>query len=91
MKRYRSNKYLAWVRKQPCVMCGRPAGEAHHIKGVGHLSGVGLKADDSMVIPVCTDHHRMFHDKGDRELIDKQWEFAARTLMQAFREGVISC
>jgi predicted HNH restriction endonuclease len=72
-------------------MCGRPAGQAHHIKGVGFLSGAGLKADDSLVIPVCADHHGMFHDGKDRELIDKQWEFAARTLQQAFRSGIISC
>ena len=70
-------------------MCGSSHVEAHHIKGVGNLSGAGLKADDSMTFAVCAQCHRMFHDLGDRELMDQQWQYASQTLLQAFREGVI--
>lgn len=56
--------YLRWVRDLPCVLCGRPAGEAHHLlRGVNR--GMGRKADDSEVLPLCDVHHRALHADGN--------------------------
>lgn len=52
-KRFRSAKYLKFVRSLPCVLCGGQANAAHHITGMWSLSGMGLKAPDSFSMPVC--------------------------------------
>ena len=87
MKRYRNAKYLAWVRSLPCFLCGGLSGEAHHIKGIGHLSGAGLKASDVYVMPLCNTCHGDMHRKP--ELWPTQWEGVARTLAKAVEEGIL--
>lgn len=87
LKAFRSRQYLKWVKQQPCVMCGAPADDPHHLKGVGHMSGGGMTAPDSMVMPVCRRHHDEIHRTP--ELWDRQWEWVARTLDAALREGVL--
>lgn len=51
--RWRSEAYLRWVRTLPCCVCGAPADSAHHLIGMWQVSGMGLKAPDSLVMPVC--------------------------------------
>lgn len=54
--------YLAAVEEMPCHVCNRaPAGHAHHDR---YAVGVGRRADDSQVIPLCPEHHRALHDGG---------------------------
>lgn len=56
----RSEKWLRWVKSQPCVCCGRQADDPHHLIGVG--GGImGGKADDLDVIPLCREHHNELH------------------------------
>lgn len=63
--RFRSPAYLAWVRTLPCCVCGKPAIAAHHLIGMWNLSGMGLKAADTFVMPVCDGPgdtcHRQIH------------------------------
>lgn len=65
--RFRSPTYLTFVRTQNCVVCGRPANAAHHLKGIWHASGAGLKAADSLAMPVCDGPgdtcHRRIHNE----------------------------
>lgn len=57
-------EYLASVRKQACLCCGRQNDvEAHHLKEAGH-TGTAYKADDWCVIPLCRACHREYHVKG---------------------------
>lgn len=86
-KPFRSRKYLDWVKKQPCVMCGAPADDPHHIIGIGGMSGMGRKAPDSMTVPVCRPHHDEIHRTP--ELWPRQWEWIARTLDKALAEGAL--
>ena len=51
--RFRSPAYLTFVRSLPCCVCGASANAAHHLKGIWHASGAGLKAPDSLAMPVC--------------------------------------
>lgn len=58
--------YTDWIRTQPCAMTetvGRCIGPvaAHHRKGGGRKTGMGLKAHDHETIPLCTRHHDDFH------------------------------
>jgi hypothetical protein len=56
--------YMAAVRSLPCCApasayrCGGSV-EPHH---AGRRPGVAMKADDSTCIPLCTVHHRQWHD-----------------------------
>lgn len=86
-KAFRSRRYLDWVKAQDCVMCGAPADDPHHIKGVGHMSGAGMTAPDSMAMPVC----RPCHDEILRtpELWAQQWEWVAKTLDKALSDGAL--
>lgn len=86
-KRWRSRKYLDWVKRQDCVLCSRPADDPHHIKGVGHMSGAGLTAPDYTAIPVCRECHDRIHQ--DSTLWPQQWEYIVRTLGRAIDEGVL--
>lgn len=56
--------YLAFVRRQPCMICGTTrAVEAAHVRSgypeAGWRStGMGEKPNDRRTLPLCADHHR---------------------------------
>ena len=84
----KSEKYLAWVRQQPCIHCARPApSEPHHIKHIGYFSGAGMKAPDYLAMPLCGSCHRHVHR--DPEMWGMQYPWVLRTLLLAFEEGVL--
>ena len=60
-------KYLKWVREQPCVVCRSVPCDAHHIRKAG-ISGMGMKAPDNLVYPLCRSHHNMRHSRPWRGL-----------------------
>ncbi len=54
--------HLAWIRSQPCCMCGfdfRGMIDAHH-STVGR--GLSRKTSDREAMPLCTWCHRDFHN-----------------------------
>lgn len=62
--RKRDNAYLAWLRRQPCVICGtRERVEAAHVRA-GYPSagwaptGMAQKPDDQRAVPLCAHDHR---------------------------------
>ena len=61
---FRNPDYLAYIRRQPCLVCGGACGpsEAHH--EYGH--GTSIKGSDFRALPLGTKHHRERHDKGRR-------------------------
>jgi len=94
--RWENKDYIKWVCTQDCVVCGEPGYRnnqivPHHIKGIGHLSGAGLKAGDNWAMPM----HKFCHDgwHGDchinQDILENQWEWVARTLAKAVEEGVL--
>ena len=59
----RNPKYLAWIRTQPCVVCGARRGiEAAHTGP----HGLGQKSPDTSAIPLCPTHHRTGKDSYHR-------------------------
>src|SRR5580698_1814491 len=59
MKPARNLKYLAWIRNQPRLVCGRTGGiEAAHTGP----HGMGQKSPDTSAIPLCARHHRTGRD-----------------------------
>ena len=83
---WRSKKYLAWVRQQPCIRCGAEA-EPHHLKGIGNMGGVGQKAPDWATMPLCRRCHDDMHR--DSSGWEYQWEMIVRTVGNAISEGVL--
>lgn len=78
--------YLRWVSEQKCVACGAwPPCDAHHVKSVCHLSGVGMKCTDLAVMPLC----RRCHDNEHRLPTERQILWAFQTLDLAVEEGKI--
>ena len=72
MKPTRNARYLAWIRTQPCCVCGsKRAVEASHTGP----HGIGQKPPDSSAIPLCANHHRTgndsYHRLGPRKFSEK--------------------
>ena len=91
IKPLRSDKYLKFVRSLPCVACGIPADDAHHIKGRG--LGGGVKPTDLMTIPMCRPCHTKLHDMGFREWerrFGNQMLYVLLTIDKAQQEGAIT-
>jgi hypothetical protein len=59
--------YLAWVRLQPCLVCGRRGpSDAAHIRAAApqygkRYTGKGEKPDDCWTLPLCRQHHEDQH------------------------------
>jgi hypothetical protein len=59
----KNEKYLEFIRKQPCVVCGAPA-EVHHQRDnipSEYAGGMGLKPYDLLSIPLCRECHVKAH------------------------------
>src|SRR5689334_23277870 len=72
VKPQRNPRYLAWIRTQPCCVCGSTRGiEASHTGP----HGLGRKSSDSSAIPLCARHHRTgvdsYHRLGPRKFSEK--------------------
>lgn len=83
-KIWKSKKYTDWIKEQPCYVCGAPS-EPHHLKGIGCMSGAGMKAPDWATMPLCRTHHDEMHQSSEQW--EEQWEMIVRTLGKAIDEG----
>lgn len=59
-RRWENEKYTRWVKTQQCSCCNNPADDPHHLIGHGQ-GGMGTKAHDLFVIPLCRAHHDELH------------------------------
>jgi hypothetical protein len=68
--RHKDAKRLAWLRTQPCVVCGAINTEAAHIR-VGSINhgkrstGMAEKPSDKWTLSLCNRCHREQHAFGD--------------------------
>lgn len=73
-KPWRSPEYLDWVRTLPCCFCGMTPSDAHHVIGMGWgLSGMGMKAPDSYMMPLCRYHHGEVHKHPGLQAQQPHW------------------
>ncbi|WP_171938329.1 DUF968 domain-containing protein [Escherichia coli] len=82
--------YTRWVKTQKCMTYGNQADDPHHIIGHG-LGGMGTKADDLFVIPLCRKCHNELHAgvKDFEEKHGSQLLLLIRFLMHARNSGVL--
>lgn len=59
-RRWQNEMYTRWVKSQQCSCCNNTADDAHHLIGYGQ-GGMGTKAHDLFVIPLCRAHHCELH------------------------------
>ncbi|UXE39605.1 DUF968 domain-containing protein [Raoultella ornithinolytica] len=59
-RRWIDESWTRWVKSQPCVCCNRQADDPHHLIGHGQ-GGMGTKAHDLFVLPLCRAHHDELH------------------------------
>ncbi|ELA8260023.1 DUF968 domain-containing protein [Vibrio alginolyticus] len=88
--RWESEKYLSFVRKLPCRVCGKTAGISHHL--IGHGEGkMGSKASDLFTIPLCHGHHQELHrdvNTWERQHGDQLWH-VKETINRALVVGAV--
>jgi hypothetical protein len=65
-RRIRDKEHLRYVAAQPCLICGRSPGQAHHLR-FAQPRALGCKVSDEWVVPLCATHHRALHSTGDEE------------------------
>jgi DNA recombination protein Rad52 len=63
-RRLRSKEHLAFVAKQPCLVCGRRPAHAHHLR-FAQSRAMALKVSDEFTVPLCAGHHDSLHQTGD--------------------------
>jgi hypothetical protein len=70
--RERDEEYLAYIRQQPCCICGDTVSvEAAHLR-VGSIgdgkrpTGMGEKSSDRWALPLCGRHHKEQHSMNER-------------------------
>lgn len=90
-RRWQSEKYTRWVKSQPCACCGKTADDPHHLIGYGQ-GGMGTKAHDLFVIPLCRAHHDELHaEVGAFEAkYGTQPELLLKTLDRALAIGALA-
>ncbi len=65
-RRIRDKEHLRYVALQPCIICGRSPGQAHHLR-IAQPRALGRKVSDEWTVPLCSTHHRALHSVGDEE------------------------
>jgi hypothetical protein len=60
LKPYRNKRYRSFVASKPCLYCGSPATEAHHVRDLAPC-GMGTKPADTVCVPVCHQCHMDIH------------------------------
>lgn len=66
LRRLRSPAHLAFVRAQPCLVCGRSPVDAHHLRFV-QPRAMGRKVSDEFTVPLCRYHHGLLHRDPDEQ------------------------
>ena len=77
IKPYRNADYLKFVRKLPCVRCGKKA-QAHHVRRFYFGAGLSQKPHDYVAISLCHDCHKPETEKlidVERILINNLMEY----------------
>jgi hypothetical protein len=62
--RFRNKRHREFVAAQACVVCGRKPSDAHHLR-FAQPRALGRKVSDEFTVPLCREHHRELHHRGD--------------------------
>ena len=65
-RRVRAPAHLAFVRTQPCLVCGRTPSDAHHLRFL-QPRAMAKKVSDEFTVPLCRRHHQLLHQDSDEQ------------------------
>lgn len=90
IKQYRDKKYLAFVRKRPCVSCFSQCNQrdAHHEDQTFYNKGTALKPHDTQAVALCADGemcHRLDGERKKDELEIYRWK---QEMIQSLSEWI---
>lgn len=60
----KSRAYRQYISTIPCLICGNPEVQVHHLLRTGE-HGMGKKSGDEWCVPLCVRHHDELHRNGD--------------------------
>ncbi len=80
-RRVRDKSQLAFVARQPCLVCGRTPVQAHHLTFI-QPKAMSRKSGDQWTVPLCALHHRALHDAGDERGWWRQQQIDAENAAQ---------
>lgn len=71
-KQFKSKGHLAWVHEFQCCLtatgeCSGPIHAHHLLKPWNGGRGMGMKANDRNVVPLCMSHHDELHNRYGNE------------------------
>jgi len=70
-KRYTNRNHLNWIHTQMCIVdndkCTPPIQAHHLLKPWNGIKGMGRKANDKNLVPLCLYHHTELHRMGSEE------------------------
>jgi hypothetical protein len=72
MAKYENKKHVHFIHEQECILrhfspCQLRL-EAHHLmRPWNGKRGMGLKANDRNLVPLCKHHHDQLHNEGDED------------------------
>ena len=69
-RRYKNAKHMEWIHDLKCSLSGNrdclgPTQGHHLLRPWEGFRGMGMKASDRNVMPLCLRHHIMLHKRGD--------------------------
>ena len=69
---YKNKEHLSWVHEFPCSLRFKKdcfgAVQAHHLlRPWDGVRGMGMKASDRNLVPLCQRHHIMLHKRGNEQ------------------------
>ena len=74
-------KYIEYVRKQPCIVCGTKPVDADHLETIGMGNNRKRRGPkDLTCIPLCRKHHQERHHLGNSR-------FEAKYIINLWREA----
>ncbi|MGU3521467.1 DUF968 domain-containing protein, partial [Klebsiella pneumoniae] len=90
-RRWVNESWTRWVKSQQCVCCNKQADDPHHLIGHGQ-GGMGTKAHDLFVLPLCRAHHDELHADtvAFEEKHGSQLELLFRFLDRSLAIGVLA-
>lgn len=74
-ERVTDEKYLQFIRQQPCCVSGRTPVDPHHFL----TGGMGTKGSDYATVPLHREYHNAIHDKG-QAVCEREWNVSFRAL-----------
>mgnify|MGYP003133168310 CR=1 FL=1 len=77
VKRYTNKKHLNWIHTLMCIVdnekCSFPIQAHHLLKPFDGIKGMGRKANDKNLVPLCLFHHTELHRMGSEYKFSKKY------------------